>query len=94
MPLSYVPNSFLSCMMELLARNRWCTELRWRWCSLCSSSTSLSSMADDDAAGLSTPRAGLGGAILDDGNMVWGRGEESGRRELVLKKGRGRRVIK
>lgn len=73
-------------MMELLARSRWCTELRWGWCSPCSSSYSLSSMADDDAVGLSTPREAIldscdggNGCGMEDrktGGIFWGGGKE------------------
>jgi hypothetical protein len=58
-----VPSSFFSCMMELLARSLWCTEFLWGWCSPCSSSKSLSSMALE--AFLSMARA----AMVDGGGV-------------------------
>ena len=81
----YIPRSFFSCMMELLARSLWWTEFLWGWCSPCSpSSKSLSSMALE--AFLSTARV----VMLDDCSMIlggegkiWEVGERStGRRAL------------
>lgn len=69
----YVPRSFFSCMIELLARSLWWTEFLWGWCSPCSSSKSFSSMALE--AFLSTASV----VMLDDCSEVLG-GE--GREEL------------
>jgi hypothetical protein len=78
------PRSFFNCMMELLARRRWCTELRWGWCSPCSSSYSRSSMADEAAAGFSTPSEAmlkLQGWMerARGGTRQWGRGGNGAR---------------
>ena len=77
MPLSAanVPNSFFSCMMELLARNLWCTEFLWGWCSPWSSSKSFSSMADEPV--WSTASADM----MVDGNVYWVEGERGVRSE-------------
>jgi hypothetical protein len=65
-----VPSSFFSCIMELLARRWWCTELRWGWCSPWLSSNSFSSMADEALLSVTS------WAMLDDRYVQDKDGEE------------------